>query len=279
MDRGPGGPGKFAQSMLFLLAGVTAPSLSAQTVITPEEMAAALAPTGTFRAAILGDNPSLGRVDSKTGEVVGPVADLIKEWSHRMKVPYAIIRATGGRDVMDRLKAHTADIGFLAPNAARAQEVDFSAPWMMMPNSYLVRNDSPLQKTADADTAGILIAAVKADTQEVYLSANLKNAKVKPLPSLPSFEDIQKMLAGGEVAAFSSNRQRLLDIAERFPTLRVLPDNFSVAPQSVAVNKGEQAKMDAVNHFFEELLATDFVKDSIDRAGLKGVEAAEPQGH
>src|SRR5256885_9727632 len=34
---------------------------------------AALAPTGTLRAAFLGDNPVLGRVDAKTGVVTGPV--------------------------------------------------------------------------------------------------------------------------------------------------------------------------------------------------------------
>jgi len=42
---------------------------------------AALAPSGTLRAAFLDGNPVLGRVDAKTGAVTGPVADLVKEFA------------------------------------------------------------------------------------------------------------------------------------------------------------------------------------------------------
>ena len=49
------------------------------------------------------------------------------------------------------MPAHTADLGFMAYNAGRAADVDFSAPWLLMPNSYIVRGDSPLQKVEDAD--------------------------------------------------------------------------------------------------------------------------------
>jgi hypothetical protein len=34
------------------------------------------------------------------------------------------------------------------------------------------------------------------------------------------------MLAAGEIDAYAANRQRLTEMAERFPGLRVLPDNF-----------------------------------------------------
>src|SRR5258708_24415926 len=49
--------------------------------------AATFAPTGTLRAAFLGDNPALGRVDSKTGAVTGPVAEIVKEIARRVGVP------------------------------------------------------------------------------------------------------------------------------------------------------------------------------------------------
>ncbi len=79
-----------------------------------------LAPTGTLRAAFLGDNPVLGRVDPKSGAVTGPVADLVKELALRMGVPYTLIPAPGARDMINRLQAHTADLGFMAYNAGRA---------------------------------------------------------------------------------------------------------------------------------------------------------------
>lgn len=126
---------------------------------------AALAPAGTLRAAFLDGNPVLGRVDAKTGAVTGPVADLVKELARRLGVPYTLIPAAGARDVIARLQAHTADLGFMAYNAGRANDVDFSAPWLLMPNSYIVRADSPFQTVADADRPGVNITAVKNDTR------------------------------------------------------------------------------------------------------------------
>jgi len=241
----------------------------------------ALAPTGTLRAAFLRDNPVLGRVDAKTGEVTGPVADLVKELARLLGSPYTLIPAAGARDVISRLQAHTADLGFMAYNAGRANDVDFSAPWLLMPNSYIVRADSPLQTVADADRAGVNITAVKGDTQDVYLSANLKNNHVNTVPAMPSLDELAGMLLNGKMDAFAANRQRLMEAAALFPSLRVVSDNYFVAGQAVALAKGDPpdpSRLGELNRLLGEILASDFVKDSIDRAGLQGVDAARPLG-
>ena len=248
--------------------------LSAQSSLAPM-----LAPTGTLRAAFLGDNPVLGRVDAQTGAVTGPVADLVQELARRLGVPYALIPSSGARDIITRLQNHTADIGFMAYNAGRAADVDFSPPWLLMPNSYVVRADSPLQKVDDADRAGINIAAVKNDTQDVYLSAHLKNTRVNAVPAMPSPAEIESLLTAGKVDAFAANRQRLLEVAGRFPQLRVLPDDYFVAGQAIAIAKGDAAHIEAVNRLLDSILATPLVKTSIDHAGLHGVDAAKPGGH
>lgn len=223
----------------------------------------------------------LGRVDAKTGAVTGPVADLVKELARRLGVPYTLIPAAGARDVIGRLQEHTADLGFMAYNAGRANDVDFSAPWLLMPNSYIVRADSPLQTVADADRAGFNITAVKNDTQDVYLSANLKNNHVNTVPAMPSLEELASLLLNGKIDAFAANRQRLMEAAARFPKLRVLSDNYFVAGQAVALAKLEPlnpARLGTINRLLGEVLASGLVKDSIDRAGLQGVEAAQPLG-
>ncbi len=104
-------------------------------------MAADLAPTGTLRAAFLRTNPVQGRIDPQTKSVSGPVADLVQELARRLGIPYAIIPAADARAVIDLLKANTADVGFLAFDAPRAAEVDFSRPYALMQNSYIVRAD------------------------------------------------------------------------------------------------------------------------------------------
>jgi len=263
--------------LLILLAVLIQVGVEAQTRAGENTNdAKILAPQGTLRAAFLGGNPSLGRVDKQTGVVTGPVADMVKELARQLAVPYQLIPAADARDIIGRLQAHTADLGFMAFNAGRAEEVDFSHAWLMMPNSYVVLRESPIQKVSDADQAGLLLGAVKNDTQDVWLSANLKNAKVKQVPALPSVPEIQRMLESKEIVAFAANRQRLIEAVSNRPQLRVVADNFSVAGQSVAVPKTSAGALDAINRRVDGILSTSLVKNSIEKAGLKGVDAALP---
>src|SRR2546427_7430013 len=113
----------------FFLICLVAAFLAAQ---SPSQT---LAPTGTLRAIFLGGNPVQGRVDPKTGEAAGPVPDLVRELARRLGVPYKIICAPDAQVILDALKDHTADIGFLAYDPARAREADFGAAFEVMFNS------------------------------------------------------------------------------------------------------------------------------------------------
>lgn len=245
---------------------------------SPSSQATVLAPTGTLRAAFLGDNPALGHVDPATGKVTGPVADLVKELARRLGVPYALIPSPNTPDIISKLNAGTADLGFFAYNANRAKDVDFSPAWLLMPNSYVVRADSPIQRVEDADRAGVHIAAVKNDTQDVYLSANLKNTRVEAVAKMPAPAEIEKMLLDRKIDAFAANRQRLVGIASEYPQLRVVDDDYFVAGQAIAVAKNNAERHAAIVLLLDEVLATNIVKDSIEHAGLRGVNAAPARG-
>ncbi len=144
-------------------------------------MASDLAPTGTLRATFLGANPVQGHVDAQTGAITGPVADIVKEMARKLGVPYTITPASGAAGVIALIKAHKADIGFLAYDEARAKEVDFAGSYALMYNTYVVAADSPIKTAADADRPGVKIGAVRGQTQELYLSANIKQGEVKDL--------------------------------------------------------------------------------------------------
>ncbi len=251
----------------FLLAGLVALPIAA----------ADLAPTGTLRAVFLGSNPVQGRVDPQTGAVSGPVADLVKELARRLGVPFVVIPAPDARHVIDTLKAQSADIGFLAFDATRAEEVAFSKPYAVMYNTYLVRADSSIQKASDADAKGVRVGTVKGQTQEIYLSSHLKNAEVKVLAVMPPLDDLEKMMLTGEIDAFGANRQRMEEAASLRPKLRVLSDNFSTAEQAIVVDKKDSARLESINRFLQDVLASSFVKDSLDRAKLTGVQVAPTQ--
>jgi polar amino acid transport system substrate-binding protein len=234
-----------------------------------------LAPTGTLRGVFLGTNPVHGRVNAATGETTGPVADLVRELARKLGVGAKVIPAPNASGVIAALNDGSADIGFLAYDETRAREVDFGAPFVVMLNSYLVKAGSPLKTSADVDRAGITVAAVKGQTQELFVSRSLKNAKARVFPTMPPQAEVERLLTSGEVDAFAINRQRSLEAeAASASKLRALADSFLEVDQCFVVAKGGGAKLDAIAAFMKDIGASGFMKSSIDRAGLTGVRAA-----
>jgi len=253
----------------ILLACVLSAPVAAQSPVT------SLAPTGTLRAVFLGSNPVHGRVDPQTGAVTGTVPDLVKELARRLGVPFAVVPAPDAAGVIAALKNHTADIGFLAYDETRAREVDYSAAFIVMHNSYLVAAGSKIQNSADVDRAGITVAAVKGQTQELFVSSRLKNATVKVLSTMPPQAEVERLLTSGEINAFAINRQRSLDAqAASNSKLRALADSFLEVDQCFVVPKGDGHKFAPIEGFMVDARASGFVKESIERAGLTGVDVS-----
>jgi polar amino acid transport system substrate-binding protein len=234
-----------------------------------------LVPTGTLRATFLQNNPVQGRVDAKTGVVSGPAADLARELGRQLGVPVSITGVEGARAVIDSVKNHTADIGFLAFDPSRATDVDFSQVYSLSWSSYIVPANSMLHAVADADRKGIRIGAATGDSPELYLSRNLKNAELKRYASPPA-GDVLRMLAAGVIDVWAANRQRLLEMAAGASNLRVLPDNYFAVQQAIIVPKGDRAALDAINRFLNEARASGLIGKAIDRAGLTGAVDVAP---
>jgi len=235
-----------------------------------------LAPTGTLRAVFLETNPVQGRVDAKTGAVSGPAVDLTQELGRHLGVPVSVVGVPGARALIDSVKNHTADIGFLAFDPTRATDVDFSQVYSLSWSSYIVPVNSPLHAVADADRKGILIGATTGDSPELYLSRNLKNAELKRYGSVLS-DEVLRMLGAGEFDAWAANRQRLIEMAASAPSFRVLPDNYFAVKQAIVVPKNDRAALDVVNRFLNDARASGLIKQAIDRAGLTGSVDVAPQ--
>jgi len=244
-------------------------------VVDAQSPTSVLAPTGTLRAVFLGSNPVHGRVDPKTGMPTGPVPDLVTELARTLKVMSTTLPAPNAAGVIAALKNGTADIGFLAYDETRAREVDFGPAFIVMHNSYLVRADSPLQKSADVDRAGVTVAAIKGQSQQLFVSRTLKQATIRVLDTMPPQSELESVLLGKGVDAFAINRQRGLDAqAASGGRLRPLPDNFLDVDQCFVVDKGAGAKLKAVEQFMRTVRQSGFMDRSIERAKLAGVSPA-----
>lgn len=254
---------------MFVFTGALAMTVSGQSA------SATMAPMGTLRAVFLGTNPVHGRIDPQSGMPVGPVPDLVKELARTLKVPYAVVPAPDAAGVIAALKSGSADIGFLAYDATRAREVEFGAPFIVMFNSYVVRADAAIQRSGDVDRAGVTVAAVKGQTQELYVSSHIKQATIRVFETMPPQAELERLLTSGGIDAFAVNRQRALDAqTASMSRLRALPDSFLEVDQAFVVPKGDGAKLPIIERFVKDLRASGFIKQSIDRAKLAGVDVA-----
>jgi polar amino acid transport system substrate-binding protein len=266
--------GLFAALVLFLACGAAAQPVS----LNDQLIAASLAPGGTLRVAFLGTNPIQGRVDPNTGAVSGPVGDIIRELSGRIGMAHEFMPQSGAQAVIDAVNSGAADLGFLAYEDSRAEQVDYAGPYATMASSYLVSANSPLQSSADVDTAGTVIGTVTGRSQEVFLSANIRNAEFEYWQQQPPDEEIERLLVSGELNAIGQNRQRSVEHAAKFPTLRVVDDAFFSVPQAFVMKQGETPKADALTQLMDELRGNGFVQASLEKANLLAGASVAPPG-
>jgi polar amino acid transport system substrate-binding protein len=243
-------------------------------VIALQAQRTQLAPTGTLRASFIATNPVQGRVDPKTGATTGPATDLTRELARRLGVPHVVTALPDAGAVLESVKSGTVDIGFLAVEAARATQVDFSDAYSSSGAAYAVRTNAPFQKSSDVDRAGVTIGAVTGQAPEVYVREHVKNARVQSLPAVPPNADVGKMLLDGKVDAFAANRTRMEELVRDVPGLRVLPDDYMVTLQAIVVPKGKAAQLAEVNRFLADVRKSGFMQASLDRAKVAGVKVA-----
>jgi polar amino acid transport system substrate-binding protein len=235
-----------------------------------------LAPTGTLRASFIENNPNQGRVDPQTKAITGPAADLVRELARRLGVKFEITPLPSAGAVLESVREGKVDIGFLAYEAARATLVDYSDDYSITGSAFAVRADSSITRSADVDRAGVTVVAIRGQSPEVYLRETLKVARLDSLPSAPLNAELAKILLGGQADAVGANRTRMEELVREFPKLRVLQDDFTHTTQAIVVAKGKRSQLSYLNTFLSEVRGSGFVKASLAKANLVGVDVAPP---
>ncbi|HML17844.1 MAG TPA: transporter substrate-binding domain-containing protein, partial [Bryobacteraceae bacterium] len=111
-------------------------------------------------------------------------------------------------------------------------------------------------------------------TQQIVLSETLKNATVIQMKTTPPEPEMARMLETGEVDAFGQNRERSEALAAKYPTLRVLDDNFSDVGQAIVVRKGDQVKLEHLNPIVRQAITSGMVKSWLEQAKVAGLGVA-----
>jgi polar amino acid transport system substrate-binding protein len=231
-----------------------------------------IAPTGTLRAAYLSSNPAQAVRDPTTGDIRGASADLARELAKRRNVPVALVPLPNPAAVIEAVAKGEADIGFVAYAPERVGTVEFSQIYMLVQQSFLVPDNSPIRAVADIDAQGLRIAGGKGDSVTLYLARNLKHATLVETDNTPA--DAKRRLLAGEIDAYGANRQRLTNLLKEMPGYRLLPDSLFGVTQAIVVAKGKTDVLNDINTFIDQVRASGFLQDAIARSGVIGLEMA-----
>jgi len=248
------------------------------TPATPAALAALVAqfaPTGTLRASINLGNPILARKDSVTGQAQGVSVDLATELARRLGLGLALVTFDAAGQSVDAVTHGQADVGFFAVDPVRGQGIAFSAPYLLIEGSYLVRQDSLLQRNEEVDRPGVRVAVGKGSAYDLYLTREIKQAQLQRAPTSPTTVDffLKQQL---DVAA--GVKQQLQMDAARLPNLRLLPGRFMVIEQAMGLPKGRSLQAQAFLHqFVEDMKASGFVAQALKKHSIEGASIAPAQ--
>src|SRR2546421_2678391 len=240
-------------------------------------MAGDIAPGGTLRAIYLGSNPAQAMRDPATGEVRGVAYDLARELARRNNVPLEFKPIAGPPAVIEAVKSGAADIGFVAYEATRLGTVEFSQTYMLVRQSFLVLDGSPIKAIADIDRAGQKIAGTINDSITLCMKRILKQATLVELENNPA--ELSKALTARSIDALGASRQRLTALSTATPGTRLLPDDLFNVPQNIVVPKDRPAALAAVNALIDEVRGAGFLESAVERGGAigGGVRPAGPE--
>ena len=136
-------------------------------------------------------------------------------------------------------KAGEWDVAFIGLDPTRTADMDFTAAYLDVGNTYLVLANSPIQNIGDADRPGHRIAVTRGATQDLFLSKNLKQAEVIRVPLIQTSG--LELLTSGKAHALTENTQVLVELAPKIPGATVVEGSIYGTPQALAVVKGRPA--------------------------------------
>jgi polar amino acid transport system substrate-binding protein len=256
-----------------VLAGVLIAWFVMTSTATPQR--APDAPGDTLRAAYLATNPAQAVKEPATGELRGVAVDMARELARRQGTTLILVPSPNPQAVMDAVQGGQADIGFVAYNPERAGPVAFSQPYLLVHQTFLVREDSEIRSVGDIDRAGQRIGGRAGDSIALYLARSLKQAQLVPLSDEETREAPQRV-AAGTLDAFGANRQRLTDILRATSGVRLLPDDLYGVEQTIVVPRADAEGLKAVNAFIDDVRRSAFLTTAIRRSGVVGIAVAPP---
>ncbi len=239
-----------------------------------EEIRSTFLPTGHLRAAINLGNPILARQNDE-GKPYGVSVDLATQLAERLGTSIELVVLDAAGKSVATVTEERADVGFFAVDPVRGQGLHFTAPYVLIEGSYLVRHDSALTDNAQVDRPGTRVMVGKGSAYDLFLTRELKQAEIMRAPTSPRV--VAEFLAqGADVAA--GVRQQLEADAATQAGLRLLPGRFMVIEQAMGMPRVRSPlAAQYLAHFVEDMKRSGFVAQALQRHGIQGARVAPLQ--
>lgn len=230
-----------------------------------------LAAAGVLRAAINLGNPVLAQGTAAAS--AGVTVDIAAELGRRLGVPVELACVNAARESFQAMLRGSADICFLAIEQARAAEVAFTAPYLVIEGVFVVPGDSRITSQADLDQAGVRVGVNEGSAYDLFLSRTLRQA------SLVRGPDGLGLLRGQSLDAGAGIRQVITGFVTSNPGFRMIDEAFMQIRQAVGTLRTRSP--DTVRFLaavIEDLKASGFIADALRRSGQDAalVAPAEP---
>jgi polar amino acid transport system substrate-binding protein len=248
-------------SLVLASCAMNAPSPAVSPALRAE-----LAPSGTLVMGVNYGNIVHTQRDPGGGDPRGVAPELARELAGRLGVPIRYVTYEIAGKLADDAKQGAWDVAFLALDPARSKDISFSAPYVIIQGSYLVKNDAPMRSVKDFDQAGLKIAVGLKSAYDLFLSRELQKAQLVRYPT--SQAAIDAFVQGQDgLGAAAGVRQPLVNAAKKDANFRVIADSYMTIDQAAGVPQGRPNAAKYLHDFIEEQKANGFVAKKLAESG------------
>jgi polar amino acid transport system substrate-binding protein len=239
-------------------------------VLPTPEARQALTSSGQLRVAINLGNPVLAKRDAASGEVSGITLDLGRRLASRLEAEFVPVLYPNAGALVDAAGAW--DVAFAAIDPARADTLEFTAPYMEVAVTYVVPLSSGIRTVAEADRPGVRIGVGAKNAADLHLSRSLKDAALVRVAD--TLDAAVELLQTGKADIYAGNRERLLLVRDQLVGYRLLDGRFYAVEHAIALPRGRRPGLGFVDAFVEELKSSGAVAEAIRRHSIRGVDVA-----
>ncbi len=163
------------------------------------------------------------------------------------------------------------DIAFVGNEPQRAKSIAFSAPYLEIPVTFLVRKHSTIKVMADIDHVGNQISVMGRSAYDLFLTATIKNATIIRSASIK--ESLQRFVNEG-IEILAGLKPRLISDCEEVPETRILRGQITSVKQSVGTLPINQMSAKYLHQFIEKAKADGLIHKLIEKYHVHGVSVA-----